>query len=83
MLLALAGAEAEEIVADYVLTFDRMKHRYDRDQLVAVGERLARHGTTIETSLASTIAGLKMPDYLLANGITEAELAALETRLYG
>lgn len=86
VLLALAGAEADEIVADYLLTFERMKERYAalgiRDQLIAVGERLAANGTTIETSLATTIAGLRMPDYLLENGLTEAELAALEARLY-
>jgi protein tyrosine phosphatase (PTP) superfamily phosphohydrolase (DUF442 family) len=85
VLLALAGAEPEEIVADYLLTFDRMKQRYAalgiRDQLVAVGERLARHGTSIEASLTATVAGLKLPDYLLAHGLSEADLAALEARL--
>ena len=85
VLLVLAGAEPGEIVADYLLTFDRMKERYAalgaRDQLVATSERLAGHGTTIEASLGSTIAGLKMPDYLLANGLSEADLAALDARL--
>lgn len=86
VLLAAAGAEPAEIVADYLLTFERMKPVYDalgiRDQLLAVGERCAKRGTTIEASLSSTIAGLTMPDYLLANGLAEADLAALETRLY-
>ena len=85
VLLAFAGAEPEEIVADYLLTFDRMRQRYAdagiRDQLVAVGERLAKHGTTIEASLTSTVAGLRMPGYLLDNGLSEAELAALRARL--
>lgn len=85
VLLALAGAEPGEIIADYLLTFDRMKERYAalgvRDQLVAVSERLAGHGTTIEASLGSTIEGLKLPDYLLANGLSEADLAALTARL--
>lgn len=85
VLLAAAGARADEIVADYLLTFERMKERYAalgiRDQLIAVGERLARHGTTIEASLRSTIAGLKLPDYLLANGLSETDLATLRARL--
>lgn len=85
VLLVLAGAEPDEIVADYLLTFDRMKERYAalgvRDQLAAISERLAERGTTIEASLSSTIAGLKMPDYLLANGLSGRELAALHARL--
>ena len=85
VLLAFAGAGPEEIVADYLLTFERMKPVWDamgvRDQLTAVGERLARHGTTIEASLAATLAELKMPDYLVANGMPEADLTALWDRL--
>lgn len=85
VLLALAGAGTDEIIADYLLTFERMKERYAalgiRDQLIAVGERVARHGTTIEASLSSTIAALKLPDYLLANGLSETDLAALRARL--
>ena len=85
VLLVLAGAGADEIVADYLLTFERMRETYAamgaRDQLVAASERLAEHGTTIEASLSSTVEGLKMPDYLLDNGLSEAELAALYSRL--
>ncbi|WP_194924212.1 tyrosine-protein phosphatase [Catenulispora pinisilvae] len=85
VLLILAGATAEEIIADYLLTYDRMKQRYDelgaRDQLVAVTEILANHHTTIEASLTSTIASLAMPDFLLENGLSEAEIAALHARM--
>jgi protein-tyrosine phosphatase len=85
VLLTLAGATPEEIIADYLLTYDRMKQRYDelgyRDQLTAVREIVARHGTTVDTSLTSTIASLTMPDFLLENGLSEAELAALHARL--
>ncbi|MFK0247558.1 tyrosine-protein phosphatase [Amycolatopsis azurea] len=85
VLLTLAGAAPEEIVADYLLTFDRMKQRHDelgfRDQLTAVAELLEARGTTFEASLTSTITSLTMPDYLLANGLSDAELAALRTRL--
>ncbi len=85
VLLALAGAAPEEIIADYLLSYDRMKQRYDeigvRDQLTAVNELLASRGTTIEASLTSTIASLTMPDFLLENGLSGTELAALRTRL--
>jgi protein-tyrosine phosphatase len=79
-----AGAAQEEIIAD-LLSYDRMKQRYDEigvpDQLTAVNELLASRDTTIEASLTSTIASLTMPDFLLENGLSAAELAALRTRL--
>jgi protein-tyrosine phosphatase len=85
VLLTLAGAAPEEIIADYLLTYDRMKQRYDelgfRDQLAAVSDLLASHDTTIEASLTSTIASLTMPDFLLENGLSDTELTALHTRL--
>lgn len=85
VLLTLAGAPPEEITADYLLTYDRMKQRYDEigapDQLAAVSELLASRDTTIEASLTSTIASLTMPDFLLENGLSDTELAALRTRL--
>ncbi|MFC3452304.1 tyrosine-protein phosphatase [Amycolatopsis speibonae] len=85
VLLTLAGATPEEIIADYLLTYDRMKQRYDelgfRDQLTAVNDVLAARDTTIEASLTSTITSLTMPDFLLGNGLSDAELAALQARL--
>ena len=85
VLLTLAGAATDEIIADYLLTYDRMKQRYDEmgvpDQLTTVIELLASRDTTIEASLTSTIASLTMPDFLLDNGLSDTELAALLTRL--
>jgi protein-tyrosine phosphatase len=85
VLLTLAGAAPEEIIADYLLSYDRMKQRYDeigvRDQLTAVNELLASRDTTTEASLTSTIASLTMPDFLLENGLSGTELAALRTRM--
>ncbi|WIM99807.1 tyrosine-protein phosphatase [Actinoplanes oblitus] len=85
VLLTLAAATPEEIIADYLLTFERMKQRYAElgfgDQLTAVKERLASHDTTIAASLTSTIGSLTMPDYLLENGLPEADLVALHARL--
>jgi protein-tyrosine phosphatase len=85
VLLTLAGAAPDEIIADYLLTYDRMKQRYDelgfRDQLTTVTELLAARNTTIEASLTSTITSLKMPGFLLDNGLSDTELAALRARL--
>jgi protein-tyrosine phosphatase len=85
VLLTLAGATPEQIIADYLLSYDRMKQRFDdmgaRDQLTAVRELLASRDTTIEASLTSTIAALPMPGFLLENGLSATELAALRTRL--
>ncbi len=85
VLLTLAGATPDEIIADYLLTYERMKQRYDelgfRDQLAAVNELLASRSTTVEASLTSTIASLTMPGFLLENGLSGTELAALRTRL--
>lgn len=87
VLLTLAGATTEDIVADYLLTYDRMRQRYAElgagDQLAAVKACLARHDTTIEASLTATITSLTMPDFLLENGLSDAELAALHARLSG
>jgi protein-tyrosine phosphatase len=85
VLLTLAAATPEQIIADYLLSYDRMKQRYDAmgapDQLSAVTEMLASRGTTIGASLTSTIGSLTMPGFLLENGLSDTELAALHTRL--
>jgi protein-tyrosine phosphatase len=85
VLLTLAGATPGEIIADYLLSYDRLKPQFDavgvRDQLTAVTELLASHGTTIAGSLTSTIASLRTPDFLLQNGLSDIELTALHTRL--
>ena len=86
VLLTLARATPEEIIADYLLSYDRMTQRYAemgaRDQLAAVNEFLASRDTTIEASLTSTIAGLTMPDFLLQNGLSSTELTALRARAF-
>jgi protein tyrosine/serine phosphatase len=85
VLLTLAGATPEEIIADYLLTYDRMKQRYDEigapDQLAAVTQLLASRNTTIKASLTATITSLTMPGFLLENGLSGTELDALHTRL--
>ncbi len=85
VLLTVAEATPEEIVADYLLSYERMRQRYAelgyRDQRTAVTEFLATRNTTIEASLSSTIVDLTMPDFLLANGLSETEVSDLHARL--
>ena len=85
MLLTLAGAAPEEIIADYLLTYDRMQQQYAElgahDVLGRTSTILASRNTTIEASLTSTITSLTMPDFLLGNGLSDTELVALRTRL--
>jgi protein-tyrosine phosphatase len=85
VLLALAGAAPDDIIADYLLSYDKMERRYAElgagDQLAMVKACLTKHDTTIEASLTATIASLTMPDFLLKNGLSDTELAALRARL--
>jgi protein-tyrosine phosphatase len=85
VLLALAGATPDEIIADYLVTYERMRQRFEElgvgDQLASTRKLVATFGTTIEESLASTVTSLRMPDFLLDHGLSDAELATLRSRL--
>ncbi|MET3803768.1 hypothetical protein ABIB25_000754 [Nakamurella sp. UYEF19] len=85
VLLALAGATPEEIIADYLLTYERMEVRYAAmgagDQLGKVERLLEQHDTNVQESLTATIASLTMPAFLLENGLAAADLALLLDRL--
>lgn len=70
LLLALVGVAPEDILADYELSEDP-----ERDRLLA-----QEHTTTRETILA-TLADLDVEQYLRAGGLSEADLAAVRTRL--
>jgi protein-tyrosine phosphatase len=83
--LAPAEAAPTEIIEDHLLSYDRLARRFAElgfgDQLAAVTELLAGHDTTVEASLTATIAAPPMPDFLLDNGLSAAELAVLRARL--
>lgn len=85
VLLALAGATEEESIADYLLSYERMEHRYAKigagDQLAKVRKVVADRDTTIEESLSSTIGSLSAPGFLLTNGFSKEELGRLGNRL--
>jgi protein-tyrosine phosphatase len=70
LLLALAGVSPEDIVADYELSVDPI-----REELLA-----GKHTTTRETILA-TLASLDVDNYLLAGGLSQADLDGIRERL--
>jgi protein-tyrosine phosphatase len=69
LLLTLAGVSPEDIIADYKLSVDPV-----REELLA-----GIHTTTRETILA-TLASLDIDSYLLASGLSQADLNAIRTR---
>lgn len=70
LLLALAGVEPEEMVADYELSADP-----ERDAL------LADKGTSVRAVLLDVLAGLDVGGYLLKGGANPADLEAVRKRL--
>jgi protein-tyrosine phosphatase len=82
MLLVVAGATPEEIIADYLLTYERLRQVFEDlghgDQLAAVTKFLAARDTTIEASLTATIEAAAV---FLSDELSTAELAALRARL--
>lgn len=70
LVLALAGVELEEIVADYELSVDSF-----RDEL------LAKENTSVLQAMRETLGGLEFAPYLLAGGASPEDLSALRQRL--
>lgn len=70
LLLALAGVAPDDIAADYELSRDPR-----REELVQAA------GTTTRAALLETLAWLDAEQYLLAGGLSRADLAAVRARL--
>lgn len=69
LLLALAGVSPDEIVADYKLSVD-----LDREGF------LAREHTTMRETILATLASLDIENYLLAGGLSKADIDAIRAR---
>jgi protein tyrosine/serine phosphatase len=86
LLLALAGATPDAIVADYTLSGERLRRRFtdtrngDADPVAA---RLALRGTTIAEVLGDVLAGPDLAAHLRAGGLTADDLHAVRARLVG
>ncbi|AUY51049.1 tyrosine-protein phosphatase [Streptomyces sp. CB01881] len=85
LLLALAGAEPSEIVADYLLSAPNVRPLYGMlglpDQHLRIDAVLSEAGTTAEAALYATLDGFDPAGYLLAAGVDPADLAAVRARL--
>lgn len=85
LLLALAGVEPEEIVADYLHSEVRLPALWAAlgrpDDGPAVRRLLAAHGTDAATELRRLLAGFDVAAYLTAAGVSAQDLAALRSRL--
>ncbi|WP_395295517.1 tyrosine-protein phosphatase [Kitasatospora hibisci] len=87
VLLALAGVEPTEIVADYLLSAPNVRPLYGMlglpDQYRRIDAVLADAGTTAEAALFAALDGFEPTGYLRAAGVDPADLAAVRARLLG
>ncbi|WP_327678388.1 tyrosine-protein phosphatase [Kitasatospora sp. NBC_00458] len=85
LLLALAGVEPAEIVADYLLSAPNVRPLYGMlglpDQYRRIDAVLTEAGTTAEEALHAALDGFEPTGYLLAAGVDRADLAATRARL--
>jgi protein-tyrosine phosphatase len=85
LLLALAGVEPDEIVADYELSAPRLVRLYEAwgepDQAPELAEFLAREGTSAPELILSLLEGFDAESYLRSAGLERAEISRVRTRL--
>ncbi|MFF2078136.1 tyrosine-protein phosphatase [Kitasatospora sp. NPDC058162] len=85
LLLALAGVDRAAIAEDYLLSGPNVRPLYGMlglpDPYRRIDSALAEAGTTAEAALAATLDGLDPAGYLLAAGVTPAQVAAVRARL--
>jgi hypothetical protein len=85
MLLAVAGVNPEEIVADYDLSTDRLQPAWAalgyRDQGPIIERMLAGAGTTAREVLLGILSDIDPAAYLRAGGATDDDLARVRARL--
>ncbi|MFD7450295.1 tyrosine-protein phosphatase [Kitasatospora sp. NPDC059827] len=85
LLLALAGVDRAAIAEDYLLSGPNVRPLYGMlglpDPYRRIDAALAEAGTTAEAALADALDGLDPAGYLLAAGVTPAQVAAVRARL--
>lgn len=83
-LLALLGADADTIAADYGLSVEAAPAvaaaRGAADDTAILQEFLAERGTTAAQLIADTLAGIDLRRALAAGGLTDADFDALRAR---
>jgi hypothetical protein len=87
LLLALVGAEPDEIASDYELTYERMRLLYaelgEEDQGPMIREYLTHEKTSARGIILDILATMDVKSSLLAAGLTHDEVSAIRTRLLG
>ncbi|MEU4113208.1 tyrosine-protein phosphatase [Kitasatospora sp. NPDC028055] len=85
LLLSLAGVDRAAIAEDYLLSGPNVRPLYGMlglpDPYRRIDAALAEAGTTAEAALAAALDGLDPAGYLLAAGVTPAQVAAVRARL--
>lgn len=85
LLLALLDVDAEEIVADYVMSRERLRalylHREVSDASSRIDAFLAERGTTLEETMRGAIRALDLETWARAGGLSDADRVALRERL--
>ncbi|MEE1786846.1 tyrosine-protein phosphatase [Streptomyces sp. SP17BM10] len=85
LLLALAGVRPAAIAEDYLLSGPNVRPLYGMlglpDPYRRIDAVLTEAGTTAEAALADTLDGFDPVGYLLAAGVTPADIAAVRARL--
>lgn len=85
LLLALAGAPAQEIVADYELSDGRLTALYESwgqpDRARSVQDFLAEQGTSASELIRTLLQSLELEPTLASGGLGQEDLSALRARL--
>jgi hypothetical protein len=87
LLLAIGSVPVEAIAADYALSAQRLEPAWQAlgldDQNSKIDALLARHGTTAQQAVLTTLDALDVSAYLHGAGVTTAQLRAVRVRLLG
>ena len=87
LLLALAGVPPDEIAADYALSAERLRARWNHegrpDEDLYTQEHLRQANTSARETIVSVLSSLDVAAYLGAGGLRPDQEAAILSRLLG
>lgn len=83
LLLALARVAPEAIIADYELTYERMRAAGNDAEVIEIEQIMQRHGATIRGTLFATLEPLDAEALLRGGGASADELGTIRARLVG